>query len=549
MKTLREILLALSAAVLGYFIGASGGKARDIPPRENSARPESGSRSASAGTTSVDDALAPVLSALLAHGDLRTLASLGPMLDALDNAQFPALFEKLDRLPEAEIEYLLPRLLAYWTKRDPHASTAWMEPKLARYAKDPNAINGFFHFVTNLVDAWVENAPEIAIEYARQHPWSGLTQHIMHVAWPPQGTASKLAVLQTFPPDKERARIVTALFFSWAQTDRTAALAAAAALPPGLEREGGLGEILARWAGRHPAEAFAKAEALGIVEPAILTIMAKEGARSDPITTARWLEKQDAVLLPQIGGVVVKFWAEKNPSAAFDWALAHGISPLDPAAPNARNLSKTMTFGHSMELGGDPFTSALREKPDETLAWVRALPAGDAREYYLQVAIRNRLDPAKAQPLLAELPPEAAARAAGWIAAQLSRDIEQASQWAATLPAGPMREEAWAALGASRTEPLPLPPGPDRDAMLRGMATGSGRAESEPVKALERALEIGDAALRRRTFDDVFWLLHRGPTDLGHGSSMGGASESALRAAGEWLESAKVPEDWKQAWR
>ena len=547
MKAFREILFTLVAAALGYFIGASGEKARDLLPTKNSDRPENGSHTASAATASADDTLAPVLSALLTRGDLRVLATLGPMLDALDDAQFPALFEKLDRLPEAEIEHLLPRLLAYWTKRDPHAATAWMEPRLARYAKDPDAINGFFHFVTNLMDAWVENAPEVAVEYARQHPWSGLTQHILHVASPAGGSASKFALLQTFPPGRERAKLVTAFFFVWAQGDRAAALAAATSLPPGPEREGGLGEILARWAGRKPAEAFAKAEALGIVEPAILAIMAKEGARSDPLATARWLEKQDAALLPQIGGVVVKFWAEKNPAAAFDWALAHGISPLDEAAPGARNFSKALTIGHGSEMSGNPFTSALREKPDETLAWVRALPAGDMRERYLESAIHNRLDPAKAQPLLAELPPEAAARAARSIAAQLSRDIEQASQWAATLPAGPVREGAWAALGASRTEPLALPPGPDRDAMLRGIA--SRRAESEPVKSLERALEIGDPALRRRTFDDVFWLLHRGPTDLGHGSSMGGASESARRAAAEWLESAKVPEDWKQSWR
>ncbi len=550
MKASRDILFAVVAAALGYFAGASGREARDFHPTKNTARPESGSRTASAAHASVDDALAPVLGAILAHGDLRALAQLGPMLDALDAAKFPALFEKLDRLPEAEIEHLLPRLLAYWTKRDPHAATLWMEPKLARYAKDPNAINGFFLFVRNLVEAWVDNAPEIAIEYARQHPWNELTQHIIQgatSAWPATDAVQNFAVLQSFPAGKERTRIVTSFFFSWAQGDRDAALAAAASLPPGPEREGGLGEILARWASRKPAEAFAKAQELGIVEPAILAVVAKEGATSDPIATARWLEKQDAALLPQLGGVVVDFWAKQNPAAAFEWALAHGISPLDPAAPAARDLLKTMTLGHSMELGRDPFTSALREKPDATLAWARALPAGADRERYLEIAIANGVDAAKAQSLLAELSPEAAARAARRIAARLSRDIEQAQQFAVGLPAGPNREEAWAGLGATRAEPLPLPPGPDRDALLRGMASRS--AESEPVKALERALEIGDPGLRRRTFDDVFWLLHRGPIDLGHGSSMGGASESALRAAGEWLESAKVPEDWKQTWR
>ena len=83
--------------------------------------------------------------------------------------------------------------------------------------------------------------------------------------------------------------------------------------------------------------------------------------------------------------------------------------------------------------------------------------------------------------------------------------------------------------------------------MLRGFA--SAWAEREPAKSLDRVLEIAGPALRRRTFDDVFWKLHRGPIDLGQGGSMSGASESALRAASEWLERAKVPEDWKGEWR
>ena len=78
--------------------------------------------------------------------------------------------------------------------------------------------------------------------------------------------------------------------------------------------------------------------------------------------------------------------------------------------------------------------------------------------------------------------------------------------------------------------------------MLRGMA--SARATVAPAQALERAMEIGDVALRRRTFDDVFWQLNRGQIDVGHGSWMSGASESALHAARAWLEAAKIPEDW-----
>ena len=240
--------------------------------------------------------------------------------------------------------------------------------------------------------------------------------------------------------------------------------------------------------------------------------------------------------------MIVAAWAEKEPTAAFDWARAHGLSLLDGMPQSLRNSIAEKAPIHMWETNGNPLTTAMRQKPDATLAWVLALPAGAERERYLAFIVGN-LDAAKAKPLLAELPPDAAAH----IARQLSQDIDKAREWTESLPVGPMREQAWAALGATRANPLALPPGPDRDAMLRGFA--SAWVEREPAKSLDRVLEIADPALRRRTFDDVFWTLHRGPIDLGHGISTGGASEASIRTASEWLEKANVPEDWKREWR
>jgi hypothetical protein len=547
MKAVRKILLALSAAGLGYILGIPGAETRDRQRNEETDRSASGSTK-----NSNDDAIAATFSALLARGDLRELARVGTLLDALDAAQMRALFDNLDRLSADERGNLLPRLLTYWTKRDPQAATAWIQPHLARFAKDPSFGNMFANFDTDLVAAWAENAPALAIEYARQHAATKLAEILLHngiFSWPEKNDATRFEVLRTFPAGEARQKVVVSFFFSWAQTDRAAALSAAASLPPGPERDGGLAEVLARWAGSHPAAAFEQAQALGLTAPALLAIMAKEAAKSDPAATARWLETQDATLLSQLGTVVAKFWARQDPAAAFAWAEAQGVSLMDGSAVNARKIDFSTFAGHAMEMGMDsPFSAAMREKPDATLAWVCALPAGPDRDRFLELAIRSGADIEKVRPLLAELPPEAAVRGAAQIAGRLAvKNPAQAQQWAESLPSGPMREEAWASLGAFRTEALPLAPGPYRDAMLRGMA--SAHATSAPVQALERVMEIGDVALRRRTFDDVFWQLNRGPIDLGHGGWMSGASESALHAARAWLETAKIPEDWKQAWR
>ncbi|MEO8353944.1 MAG: hypothetical protein ABI680_19625, partial [Chthoniobacteraceae bacterium] len=64
-----------------------------------------------------------------------------------------------------------------------------------------------------------------------------------------------------------------------------------------------------------------------------------------------------------------------------------------------------------------------------------------------------------------------------------------------------------------------------------------------------RMLEIGDPALRRRTFDDMLWNVFRGPVNLGGGVTMGVWSESQQRAVREWVNASEVPADWKAPWR
>ena len=168
-------LLPLGAAALGFALGTVtvSDRGQTGSTRAGNAHAETGSSTALRGYSSQDEAVTAALTALMARDDFRQLAQLGRLLDQLDSAQMRAFFDKLDRLPSPDREVFLPRLLAYWTKRDPQAAAAWMEPRLAAYARDRWFGNGFANFDTDLVKAWADNAPESAIEFARRAPRNG----------------------------------------------------------------------------------------------------------------------------------------------------------------------------------------------------------------------------------------------------------------------------------------------------------------------------------------------------------------------------------------
>ena len=106
---------------------------------------------------------------------------------------------------------------------------------------------------------------------------------------------------------------------------------------------------------------------------------------------------------------------------------------------------------------------------------------------------------------------------------------------AASLPAGPAREEAWQGIGAVTKEELPLPAGADRDAMLSGMIR-TFQNEKTTEQALALAVKIGNAQLRRDVIDEAMDDAVNLHPDK---------AEAALAL----LEKVSIPDEWKQRWR
>ncbi len=390
MKAPGHILAALVAAVVGYGVGTISKVAHH--PAADEGVGASSSTSATQSPSAGEAALTEVMSALLNRGNLRELARLGALLDALDASQMHALLERVEGLPSTDREVFFHRLLGYWTKRDPQAATEWMQPRLTGYAKDDRFANGFANFETDLVNTWAQNAPELALEFARQHSGTGLSRIILHsaiFAWPDKDYRHRFDLLRDFPPGPDRQKVVVSLCFSWAQMNRTAALASASTLPPGAERDGALAEILSRWAAHEPADAFTKAQSFGISDPAVLGVMTKEAAKSHPVATAGWLRTQDPALVAQVGPVLATFWAEDDPAAAFAWALEHGISLTDPASRNARNIPGDLFPGHCRAGRAHPLFRGATGKAEGDASLGPLAPSGPRSSRYLELAARE----------------------------------------------------------------------------------------------------------------------------------------------------------------
>lgn len=553
MKTVVQILAPVLAAVLGYAAAGAFRPAEEKMRVELAATP--GPATAAASTTLRGepgvDAVASVITALSGEPSLAGLASTLQAIEHFTAAQMGDLLQRTltVRLRSGETEAQrterVSLLMRLWTARDPAAATAWMRPRLDRYARQPGFGSGYSDTETRLIEAWARNAPQLALELARNYPRSELGYQLLWntvLISRDKNEAQRFEILRDFPAGTARQRMMRSILDSWARTDFPAALAALGSLPPDADRTEALRTMLPNSAGRDPTGTLAQADALGAADdPKTVVRLAMAVGDKAPWVTARWLEARGPEEVRRAGPALVLAWAKKEPATAFKWALKHGIdigaSVFAGADAETRSWAMTWTGTRGMH-SDSPIRMGMENKPAVVLDWLRQQPAGAARDTAVVQTLRAMRDPNEMMPLLAMLPPEAAPQGAEVIASKFSEmGSELGIQWAQSLPAGPTRTAGLTALGKARGAAIPpkLPPGPDRDALLRGATQTSYYVQGFPEKAMERALMIDDAKLRRQTFDEVMtsWA----------------ANPKKRESAGPWLNSAAVPEEWKTRWR
>jgi hypothetical protein len=530
-----------------------------------------------------EDRVAEARAVAMSGQGLRDFARLGALLERLDAGQMAAFMDALEKDERLVDPGLLAAVIRWWTGRDAAAAGAWMAPRLRTRLVRP--------FVQaepqGMVLAWAKADPASAMRYAREHPHHALSAHLLVAATAGlagEAPADRLRVLQDFPASDARREAVEYVLSAWLRTakpgEARAAVELAGTFPPGPEREAILQRSLARLSATAPLEALARAQTGDLQSSVIWQYLVAAAAAGDAPGTAKWLAGAGRERLVAQAGSVVEAWAGKDAAAALTWAAAHDLLGANwirqPATTNpeivepfARGFGRTDTLPALVVLAPwkpGVIQSALTGDPMGTLEWIRQQPAGPDRERWIELAVQSQLAMSYTQsqsqspesipgawrlevlgPLVLELPVDGATDAVGkLVRGAAAKEKERVLSWVTALPTGPLRTEAWVAVGESPWLTVNPPPGPDRDAYLTGqIGMKGGSIFSTDQEVLERADKIfeglkgiTDESLRHWAFDRVL-SNYAQQTD----------SKTMQAFAPQALERAAVPEDWKEPWR
>ena len=429
-------------------------------------------------------------------------------------------------------------LLERWFALDPAAARTWA------LAENPMEIR--------TMNVWAHADPEGAIQAALSASTGWWPSSLLYEALDTlygKDTAAMMARARTLPPGELRDSALTMSLYRWAAQDPAAAWAALAEIPPGSMRDSVRESVLRASAERDPAWTLARLGEIlptlkaGVLGNDLVKRVAERIAAKNPRLALDWLSgiPSEFGATPAIGAA--REWAKKEPLAALEWCLANGVDIaqanwLDPSG----SMWQPAVLGEAME-----------RAPEETFAWLAALPAGADRDRLLECAFMESMwhtpgkqlfgeDAAMAWRFYDALPPDAQV-AKAWLFGQKRAakvGVGDLAAWAQDFPPGLARSNAIAgAISAARQRDAApaeaflatVRPGPDRDAALRGIA--DAQRQSAPAAAADRALGIGDATVRRDTLEAVVlpWL------------------QSDAKTSRAWLQSAAaIPAEWKQDW-
>ena len=177
------------------------------------------------------------------------------------------------------------------------------------------------------------------------------------------------------PPPAGAAGGYSVVLFSWAQTDQAAALSATASLPAGPERDGGLGEVLAHWAARPVRGSIRQSASAWCHRPGIAHDHGEGSGevRSHHDGTQARNPRCGAARTNRLRGRQVlgrTRSCRRIRLGASSRSFARGFRDCEHPEHSLRNVRRSR---HG-DRPDSPFSAAMREKPDATPAWVRALP-------------------------------------------------------------------------------------------------------------------------------------------------------------------------------
>ena len=234
----------------------------------------------------------------------------------------------------------------------------------------------------------------------------------------------------------------------------------------------------------------------------VLNALIRRWGAIDPAAAAAavrpYRERFRAVGLGSGRGVereVNEAWAQAQPDAALEWAVAHGVDVGE---------AKSMLYVGDDGTRYYPLLStAFQSDRAKTLAWARAQPRSPERDTLLSEGIWGGTTEQNIEVFNELTPAGQAAAAARMMPSSFQNDTGRMEPWVKALPAGAARRAAIQSLANNQADKAPesldtladaWPAGADRDAALKGMVWSV--MHNEPRRALDFARRMGDPATR-----------------------------------------------------
>jgi hypothetical protein len=551
MKALPIIagaLVGLAAGGLVAWQTARDGRGKGVEEKAGAAKVHGGEGAAALTEAPVSDAMSGLFSAqdnprivrlfsaLREPVLLRKRAAIYAAIQDLEAAEIAGLIERVEKLPQEFSSELIGVLADRWLKLDYEGAEAWILGDDSRV-----------HW--RLVEPWAKANPERAMQAVLAGKVKSYGDSLLELAVREMvglDDAVVFAKLKTLAAGRDRDGAMVRVLGEWARKDPQTALARVGEIEDSGDRKALQRRALEYWADRDPKAALTELQGMvpelkaTIWGNSMVTAVAERAAKKDPKLVLSWLEEipPDFRVGPAIG--VARIWAQKEPVAALEWCMENGV-----------DVVRTYLSHDSGWLEG-VLSEAVTHAPEKTVAWLEGLPPGDNRDRLLERALSDGIGGLPADEkfkaegnvlmrIFGQLPEEGQRRMSGRLGQAHGErmNLTNLGSWAQMFPEGAIRGEAIAgAIGAvyekdaSKVEALlaTTAPGRERDAALRGLTA----AITEPSEAAARAMEIGDAAMRRKTLEGVIeWWNGQDPA-----------------ASGEWLraQGGAIPAAWTQAW-
>ena len=473
-----------------------------------------------------DRALSAAISAMTAE-DFRALVA--------DPLAMSARFEKLSRDTQ---KMLAEAMMDRWLEIDADGALAWLKaPRVA--AETALRPDQSFGMLSSLA-RW---NPERLLELARAPAPRLDRSDAIYVAMEKlaaNNPAEAQRKLATFDQEKDRRLAMQGFLSGWASVDPKATAVFARSLTDLATRKSGfLGAVYSaadkgsaavaeifqllpeelrryKWSGLSAlalAQPAAARQLLGdLVSQQQLAAGNPDDAKgvshnlgtNDPVATARWIDSWNDEMLTAVGsGFRLQFvqgWAESNPAAAFEWALAQSQRANTPADDLIR----------------DALQLWLNDDRSAASAWIEALPAGKMRERASQALAEYLFQNGDSADAALAYSAGAAADTRGEVAQRFAsafanKDVSAAAEWSLTLPAGAARFNAIKATSSVWLAKDPraamawfeqLPGGSDHDATASAFAAITVHAD--PSAAVEWVGQITDPKARADAAISVF---------------------------------------------